>query len=62
MVYLFRWKCSNPAAELTIAVEAENDRHAGELAAAMLHDFPRGRGRFYDWTPAVPLIAEGSVN
>lgn len=61
MVYLFRWRCADPAAELTIAVEAESDKHAGELAAAMIHDFPRGRGRFYTWEPSPPMIAPGTV-
>lgn len=60
MIYVFRWQCAVPAATLIVRVEARNDRHAGELAAALLHDFVQGRARRARWDPLTPLIERGA--
>lgn len=56
MLYLFRWRCESQPVVLNLAVEAPNDRQAGALAAAAVHDFVKGRDRELRWTPLTPEV------
>jgi hypothetical protein len=55
MLYVFRWRCLDQPVALTVSVDAPTDKQAGDLAAAALHDFAKGRLRELRWEPQVPL-------
>jgi len=57
MTYVFRWRCREQAVEIQVTVTATTDKAAGELAAACLHDFARGRARQLHWEPLMPMLA-----
>ena len=59
MLLEFRWRCLDQPVVLVLVVEAASDRAAGELAAAALHDFVRGRARELRWQPLTPVVRNG---
>lgn len=62
MTYVFRWRCLRPALQLQVTITAPNDLVAGELAAAALHDFVKGRRRELAWEPLPPLTLADVAN